>query len=112
MSFLLCLPAFVILPPVLSRLNVVLLVLLGSTRDENHERIAVLAEIDAVARSEIDPAFEYACADTLHIRKVAHFHTRQRSSDLGCRRCVQTVEPAGERASAGRVEVLSYDDGH
>jgi hypothetical protein len=55
------LAAFVIHPIVKGGLNVLVLALLGTATEQNHKRCPILAEIHSVARSEIDPAFIYAC---------------------------------------------------
>src|SRR5579862_3220718 len=67
---LLFLPSFISGPAFLRRGDVFLLPFLRATADENDKAIAVLAEVDTVAGSEVDPAFINARADALGIREI------------------------------------------
>src|SRR5258705_13292281 len=53
---------------------------LGPSRQQNHEPVAVLAEVDPVSWPEIDPEFLDPCPDALDVGKVAKRDARQRVS--------------------------------
>jgi hypothetical protein len=53
-----------------------LLPLLGPTRQQDHERFAIMTKINPVAWPEVDPKFENSCADALCIREIACRHSR------------------------------------
>src|SRR5258705_9130165 len=58
----------------------VMLAPLGAPADQDHNRIAVLSEVDPVPGPKIDLTFEYAATDALHIDRKS---TRLNSSHLG-----------------------------
>src|SRR6266849_5618155 len=68
-------------PSLLRCRDVLLLAALGTSRQQNHEPVAVLAEIDPVSWPEIDPEFLDPCPDALDVGKVAKLDARQRDRD-------------------------------
>jgi hypothetical protein len=52
-------------------IDVALLALLGAAHQQDHQRRAVLPEIDAVAGPEIDPVFEHTLPDRLDVGEIA-----------------------------------------
>lgn len=62
---LLFLSSFVVRPASLRRYDIGLLALLRPATDQNHKALAILAEVDAAARAEVDFVFVNARADAL-----------------------------------------------
>jgi hypothetical protein len=56
---------------VLRRINVPLLPLLCSTRQQDHDRVAISPKINPEARPEIDSVFQHAFSDALHVGEIA-----------------------------------------
>src|SRR6266478_5717246 len=69
-------------PSLLRCRDVLLLAALGTSRQQNHEPVAVPAEVDPVSWPEIDPEFLDPCPDALHIGNVTKPNARQRDRDL------------------------------
>jgi hypothetical protein len=107
---LLFLPSFVRNPAFLRRRDVLLLPFLRAAANQNHKALAILAEIDSVARAEIDLAFKNAGTDARYLREIALFHTRQRDGHFGGYRSVESFEPSGEPLVAGFVNVTAKLD--
>jgi hypothetical protein len=77
-----------------------LLPLLGTAAEQDHQAVAVLRKIDAIARPVIDPAFEQAGTDSFDGRKISSGEPNQCRCDL-CRGFrAQPVKPDAERAAA------------
>jgi hypothetical protein len=91
-------------------LDVILLTPLGSSPEQDHQFIALSAEIDAVSRSEIDPVFQHAVSNTFDIGKIALLYTDKSNCDLDSGRCVEVLELGRKRASLAKVDV--FDDPH
>jgi hypothetical protein len=70
MRLLLLLPALVVLPSGDRIGDVSLLPLLGSAAEQDHQNLAILAEIDAIARAKVEFVFVNTCADALNARKI------------------------------------------
>jgi hypothetical protein len=59
-------------PPISGRgVDAVRLALLGAAAEQNNQPLAVLAEINPVARTEIDPQFEHTRTNTFDVRDIA-----------------------------------------
>src|SRR5258705_6158712 len=69
-------------PSLLRCRDVLPLAALGTSRQQNHEPVAVLAEVDPVSWPEIDPEFLDPCPDALDGGKLAKRDPRQRDRDL------------------------------
>jgi hypothetical protein len=54
--------------------DILVLPLFGTAAEQQDQRITILSEVDAVARTPIDPVFAHAATDTLRTRKVALPH--------------------------------------
>jgi hypothetical protein len=63
------LASFVINPTCLRRLNILVLAFLRTAADQNHNPFVIAAEVNAVARAEVDRVFKQAGADALGIRR-------------------------------------------
>src|SRR5437899_9419900 len=84
-------------PSLLRRRYVLLLAALPTFRQQNHQPVAVPAEVDPVSWSEIDPELLDPCADALHIGKVTKPDTRQRDRDLRGGLGIETLKPVPVR---------------
>ena len=103
------LPIDAVLPELTATLdarNVAVLVLLRPAAQQNHDSVAVLAEVDSISRSEIDAVLEDAGTDALHVREVAQLQSS--SGVCHFRSCggVERLKPAGEGTRPCAVEVL------
>src|SRR5258706_16419629 len=88
----------VIGPSFLCCRDVLLLEALGTSRQQNHEPVAVLAEVDPVSWPEIDPEFLDPCPDALDVGKVAKRDARQRDRDLRGGLSIEALKPGPVRA--------------
>ena len=100
----------VVLPPGNRVIDVPLLALLRSTTEQDHEALAIFAEIDAESRSKINFVLVDTTAHALHVGEVALRQARYSCRDLDRSRRVQTIEPCGVKAATTRVEVLENFD--
>jgi hypothetical protein len=64
-------------------IDIALLPLLRAAAQEDHQRLAVPPEIDAVARPEVDPVFQDTLADALHVGEIALLHPGDGARHLG-----------------------------
>ena len=72
-------------------LNVLVLTLLRSAAYHDYERLAIFAEIHAIAWSKVDPAFIDARAHAFHLREITLLDADQRRGNLGRRRSTQAA---------------------
>jgi hypothetical protein len=86
--------------------DVAILALLRPAAEQDDHGFAVLAEIDSVAGTEIDPVFENPGADPLNVRKVSQLHPADSRRDLRGGRRIEAAKPIGERARALPIEIL------
>jgi hypothetical protein len=89
-----------ILPIRPSVLDIALLALLGATSQQDHQHIAIAAEIHPVARPEIQSVFKHALASRLYVGEVALLHPGDRACHLGSRHRLHIREPFGKRLAA------------
>jgi hypothetical protein len=69
-------------------------------------KITIPAEINPVARPEIDPEFLDPCPNTLHVGKVAKLYTGQRNRNLGCSLSIEALKPVPVRTVSSCIEVF------
>jgi hypothetical protein len=83
---------------------------LGTAANQNHKAVAIFTEVDAVAGTEIDLAFEDAGTNALYLREIPQFHPRKRDRHPGgcCR--VDPFEPLGEALVSLLVNVAAEFD--
>src|SRR5579872_4997687 len=98
----------IILPSGQGSFDVVLLALLRTAAKQDHEALAILAKIDTVTRSEIDPAFEHSRTDALHVREITQSEPRQSRCHFGGGLRIQPVKP--DRVGAPAVAVVVFPD--
>src|SRR5260370_37471738 len=93
-------------PSLLGRCDIAILALLRSAAEQNHDCVAVLAEVDAISRPEIDAVLEYAGTHALDVREVSQLQSTNCSRYFrGC--CgVKGLKPACEGTRPCAVEVL------
>jgi hypothetical protein len=90
----------VVAPAAQRRFDVVLLPALGPTAEQNDERLAVPAEVDAIAGAAIDLQLGGTFADRLDVRRVALGQPLD-GDRHGCGRLnIQIVEPSPEGTGA------------
>jgi hypothetical protein len=89
----LLLPSFVILPAGQSCIDVALLALLRAATQQDDKLLAVFAEINPVARAEIELVFENSRADTLDVREISCGDPNQRGRYLRRGMSIQAIEP-------------------
>jgi hypothetical protein len=87
-----------------------LLAFFGTSAEQDYKSITILAKINTVSRSEIDPAFENALSDTFGRRKITLLHSDESSGDLARGRRIEPIEPFGIRAVAISADILSDCD--
>jgi len=87
--------------------NIRILALLAAAREQYHQPVAVLAEVNPVPRTKINPVLIDAGTDTFNIRKVTLHHPMDRCRHLDRRGYVQTIEPFGLRTDSLGIKVLS-----
>lgn len=85
-----------------------LLVLFRASPKQNDECLAVFAEIDSIARAEIDFAFKDTASDSFYSRPIGDTQLKEGRRDLGCRRCIKSIEPGREGRPAPRIEIFQY----
>ncbi len=86
--------------------NVAALALLRPAAEQDHDSVAVLAEVDSIARSKIDAGLKDAGTDAFHVREIAQFQSPNRGGHFrGCDG-VERLKPLSERTRPGMVEVL------
>jgi hypothetical protein len=90
----------VVLPIGPGILDVALLALLGATRQQDHQHIAIAPEIHPEARPEIQSVFKHALANRLYVGEVALLHPGDRACHLGSRHWLNIREPFGKRLAA------------
>src|SRR6266404_5064026 len=78
--------------------DVFLLAALGTSRQQNHEPVAVLGEID--------PEFPDPGPDALDVGKVAKFDARERDRDLRGGLSMQALKPGPVRTVSICIEVF------
>ncbi len=71
--------------------DIVLLALLSAAAEQNDQPPAILAEINPVGRTKIDPQFEHAGTDALDVRDIAQGQPGQSCRHLGGGLRVQPV---------------------
>src|SRR5258707_1806 len=79
---------------------------LGTSRQQNREPVAVLAEVDPVSWPEIDPEFLDPCPDALDVGKVAKRDARQRDRDLCGGLSTEALKPGPVRTVSICIEVF------
>ena len=90
--------------------DVSLLAFLRSAANKNYEPVAILAEVNPVTRTKIDPVLKQAGPGALSARKIALLNARQSNRNFGRRLGVQPVGPRCKRATSAAVKVLAYFD--
>ena len=70
-------------------------------------RLAISAEINPVARAEIDPVFQNAFSDAFYVGEIALLYPNQRASDLCRSGSVQLRKPLGEWLLTTRGDVVA-----
>ena len=93
-SLLLRLALLVVGPSVMRGRNVTVLPLLRSPAEQNHDSVAVFAEIDPISGPEIDAVLEHASTDALDVREVPY---------LQCRSAVVTFAAAAASSLRNQV---------
>jgi hypothetical protein len=68
-------------------------------------RSPVLAEVNPIARTEINPVLIDTGSHTLYIREVTLLHPMGRCGHLDRSGCIQAIEPLGIRAVSLRIQV-------
>ena len=84
--------------------------LLRASTQQNHDALAILAEVDPVARPEVDLEFVHAAAHAFDIREVPLTEPSQRHGRPRRRGRIQVLEPARKRRPAGGVQELPNVD--
>src|SRR5581483_10212674 len=64
-------PSLIILPSGQGGIDVLLLALFRPSAEQDDEALAVLAEVNAIARSKIDATLHDSGTDAFHVREVA-----------------------------------------
>ncbi|MEH2582850.1 hypothetical protein V1281_004745 [Nitrobacteraceae bacterium AZCC 2161] len=94
-------------PSLLRCYDILLLEALRAPRQQNHETVAILTEVDPIAWSEIDPEFLDTCPDSLHVGEVAEFYASQRNRNLGGGLGIEMLKPASSSDLAILTEARS-----
>jgi hypothetical protein len=92
---------FVVLPVGTRRIDIALLPLLGSARQQDDDRLAIPPEIDPIAGTKLDPIFRYTFANAFDVGEIALLHADERTGDLGADCRFQFREPFGEGLTDG-----------
>ena len=87
--------------------NICILALLGTTRQQYHQPVPVLTEVDPIARAKISPVFINADTNTFHVREITLLHPMDGCRHLDRSGYIQTIEPFGIRTVTLSVEVFS-----
>jgi hypothetical protein len=90
--------------------DVSVLPLLGPATKQDHKNLAILAEVNAVARPKIECVFVNTGAYALNIRKITQSDSSNRCGHFGGSLGIQTVEPFGEWTASALADVLVYRD--
>src|SRR5436305_1955678 len=89
-------------------LDVRLLPILRPAREQNYERVAILSEIQPVARPPVDLVFSNAAAEPFDVGRITRFQAQGRGRDLGGRLGVEAVEPFPERAGFVPADIFAH----
>jgi hypothetical protein len=108
--FLLFLSQRVVLPAVLREADIVLLAFFRAAAKQDDNGVAVFAEVQAVAGTEINAIFVNAGSDALGVGKIALLDSRQRDRYFGRRFSVEAIRPMGEWTASGSVEIFAHFD--
>ena len=84
-----------------------MLALLCTASEQDHQPLAVLAEIDAVSRPEIKPQFKDSRTNPLCCGNIAAFQPVERNSNPRLYIVVQLSEPSIERIPSEPVDILA-----
>src|SRR6266851_5997082 len=90
-------------------LDIGLLSPLRAAAQQDDQRVAILGQIDPIARSPINAALGDD-ADPLHARCVARCEPQRRRGDLRCYLGIEPIEPGSVGARAIRAKI--FDDPH
>ncbi|MGO8955266.1 MAG: hypothetical protein ACLPWS_07585 [Rhodomicrobium sp.] len=108
----LLLPRFIRAPDYFGRFDIAFLRLLVPAAEQNHEFLAVLPEIDAIAGTLIYLALENAFAHTFRIREVALLHAGDLNSNLRRSPRLKRAEPASKGAPPFFVQIFNNRNRH
>src|SRR5208337_1539156 len=103
----LLLPSFVILPVGKSCVDVAPLALLRAATQQDDKRLAVFAEINSIARPEVEFVFENSRADTLDVREISQRNSSQCCRYLCRHLSIQAIEPRRVWAATSSIEIFS-----
>src|SRR5262245_27824466 len=98
-------PALVVVPALPGRGNRRGLPFLAASAQEDYHAGAVLAEIDPIARSEVDLPFVNAAADPFHVREVPRSNAVEGCGNLCRRSRVQTIKPVSVGRAPLRIQI-------
>ena len=82
------------------------LALLGPPAEQKYQGVAVPAELDPVARSDVDAPFHHSASDASDVGQVPRLHAGQGRSHLGRGGGIETVEPAAKWTAAQFIDAL------
>src|SRR6478609_337600 len=99
--------ALVILPVETRRIYVALLPLLGSTDQQDDDRLTIPSKINSIARTKIDPILQNAISHAFDIREIALLHACERTGNLGTGSDVQSRKPFGKGLFTARSDVVA-----
>jgi hypothetical protein len=88
-------------------IDVALLSLLGSTCQQDDDRLTIPRKIDSIAGAEMDPEFQHAFAHAFDVREIALLYLSKRADNFGAGRGVKFSEPFGEGLLATRGDVVA-----
>src|ERR1035437_3957536 len=100
------LPLLVLPPSRLGIFNVRVLALLGSTTEQDHQRIAVLSEVNAISGAPIEPVFGDSLTHWLKTGRIALGNAFHGGGHLDCSCNVQFVEPISVFVLASEILVF------
>jgi hypothetical protein len=86
--------------------NICILALLGSTRQQYHQPVPVLAKIDPITGAEINPELIDAGTHTFHVREVALPHPMNGCRHLDSIGHIQAIETFGIRTVSLSIQVF------
>jgi len=78
--------------------NVPVLAFFYSASEKDNDRISVLPEVDAVARSEINPPLVNAGANTPDALEITLFDPDRGGRNPGSCHCIEALEPVSKGA--------------
>ena len=84
-----------------------LLARLRAAAEEHDPGIAIPAEVDPVARTEVDAAFEDVRPDTPGVGEVSPLHAEQCGRHLDRGACVEAIESPRIGTAASSIDVFS-----